>query len=513
MVLEEFGQKISAALRKMQASNVMDDKVLDELLKQISIALLQSDVNVKLVKKLKDNVKKAVDINDKQQGSNIRKLIQSTIIQEMYRLLDSGKESYVMQKKKSNVIMFVGLQGSGKTTTCTKYAYYYRKRGWKVALVCADTFRAGAFDQLKQNATKANIPYYGSYTESDPVVVAEQGVKQFKQENYEVIIVDTSGRHKQEAALFEEMQEVAKVVNPDDIIFTMDGSIGQAASSQALAFKEAVDVGSCIITKLDGNAKGGGALSAVAATKSPIIFIGVGEHIDEFEKFDTKSFVSKLLGMGDISGLINLFQEKNLMDNPGELYKKLLSGNCDFTFRDMYEQFENLLKLGPLSQVMSMIPGLSNLMLDKDATSEGENRIKKFMSIMNSMNEKELDSDHKLMQQQQGRIIRIAKGSGTHPVVVSQVLNTLKPFRAFAERIRSLTKGGINPEDIMKGRGGHMNMKKMAGMLNPQMLQRMGGMNGLNRMMKDFGGPNGQLPKGFDPSAMQRMMNSMMGKR
>ena len=175
-------------------------------------------------------------------------------------------------------------------------------------LVCADTFRAGAFDQLKQNATKAKIPYYGSYTERDPVVVAEEGVKQFKAEKYELIIVDTSGRHKQESALFEEMQEVARVVAPDDVVFVMDSSIGQAAKDQAKAFRDAVKVGSVIITKLDGHAKGGGALSAVAATKSPIIFVGTGEHIDDFELFNTKSFVSRLLGMGDISGLLNLFE-------------------------------------------------------------------------------------------------------------------------------------------------------------------------------------------------------------
>lgn len=137
-----------------------------------------------------------------------------------------------MKKGKVNVVMFVGLQGCGKTTSCTKFAYYYKRKGWKTALVCADTFRAGAFDQLKQNATKAKIPFYGSYTERDPVVVAEQGVAQFREEKYELIIVDTSGRHKQEAALFEEMQQVSRVVAPDEVVFCMDSSIGQAAKDQ-----------------------------------------------------------------------------------------------------------------------------------------------------------------------------------------------------------------------------------------------------------------------------------------
>ena len=165
---------------------------------------------------------------------------------------------------------------------------------FSTCLICADTFRAGAFDQLKQNATKAQIPFYGSYTESDPVVIAREGVEKFKAENFEIIIVDTSGRHKQEDSLFEEMLQIQNVVDPDNIIFTMDASIGQACEAQAMAFKDQVDIGSVIITKLDSHAKGGGALSAVAATKSPIIFIGTGEHIDEIEPYDTQGFISKL---------------------------------------------------------------------------------------------------------------------------------------------------------------------------------------------------------------------------
>lgn len=165
-----------------------------------------------------------------------------------------------------------------QTTSCTKFAYYYKRKGWKTALVCADTFRAGAFDQLKQNATKAKIPFYGSYTERDPVVVAEAGVDQFRAEKYEIIIVDTSGRHKQQAALFEEMQEVARVVAPDDIVFTMDSSIGQAARDQAQAFKSAVSVGSVIITKLDGHAKVRNRSVNSSAACTPLLLCGAARR-------------------------------------------------------------------------------------------------------------------------------------------------------------------------------------------------------------------------------------------
>merc|ERR1719424_2135699 len=234
-------------------------------------------------------------------------------------MLDPGKEPYAPKKKQANVIMFVGLQGAGKTTTCTKYAYMHKRKGFKCALVCADTFRAGAFDQLKQNATKAKIPFYGSYTETDPAQIAAEGTAKFREEGYEIIIVDTSGRHMQEAALFEEMQQVSDAVAPDEVIFVMDSSIGQAAHEQASAFKKKVAVGSVIVTKLDGHAKGGGALSAVSATRAPIIFIGTGEHFDEFEPFDASSFVSRLMGLGDLKGLVDSIKEAMPLEEQKQL--------------------------------------------------------------------------------------------------------------------------------------------------------------------------------------------------
>lgn len=267
----------------------------------------------------------------------MKKVIQQEIVRELTNLLDAQKKPFQPKKGKSNVVMFVGLQGAGKTTTCTKYAYYWQKKGYRVALVCADTFRAGAFDQLKQNATKVRIPFYGSHSETDPVAIAEMGVQTFKKENYEMIIVDTSGRHKQEASLFAEMQQVRDAVNPDEIIFVMDGSIGQACYDQASAFRQAVNVGSVIITKLDGHAKGGGALSAVAATQSPIIFIGTGEHFDEFEQFDPQSFIKRLLGLGDLAKLMETVTGAIDMENQGELMQNISKGQ--FSLRDLQSQF------------------------------------------------------------------------------------------------------------------------------------------------------------------------------
>lgn len=196
------------------------------MLKEVCTALLEADVNIKLVKQLRENVKSAIDLEEMASGLNKRKMIQHAVFKELVKLVDPGVKAWTPTKGKQNVIMFVGLQGSGKTTTCSKLAYYYQRKGWKTCLICADTFRAGAFDQLKQNATKARIPFYGSYTEMDPVIIASEGVEKFKNENFEIIIVDTSGRHKQEDSLFEEMLQVANAIQPDNIVYVCLASQG-----------------------------------------------------------------------------------------------------------------------------------------------------------------------------------------------------------------------------------------------------------------------------------------------
>ncbi|KAM3380643.1 hypothetical protein P3S68_006216 [Capsicum galapagoense] len=331
MVLAQLGGSISRALQQMRNATIIDEKVLNDCLNEITRALLQADVQFKLVRDMSTNIKKIVNLEDLAAGHNKRRIIQQAVVwknHNVYKICLSPPEKRL-----------------------------------EAALVCADTFRAGAFDQLKQNATKAKIPFYGSYTESDPVKIAVDGVETFKKEDCDLIIVDTSGRHRQEAALFEEMRQVSEATKPDLVIFVMDSSIGQAAFDQAQAFRQSVAVGAVIVTKMDGHAKGGGALSAVAATKSPVIFIGTGEHMDEFEVFDVKPFVSCLLGMGDLSGLVNKIQDVVSIDQQPELLQKLSEGQL--TLRIMYEQYQNMLKMSPLGQVFSMLPGFSAEMMAK----------------------------------------------------------------------------------------------------------------------------------------------------
>jgi signal recognition particle subunit SRP54 len=398
MVLAELGGQLRDALRSWQKGGAKSTQV-QSLVTEITRALIAADVQIHLVQTLRQNVLKTVeplledlDSEDEEenqesarrqaQSARLAKVVQKAVVEELVALLTpltpDGKKikPYQMRKGRSNVILFVGLQGAGKTTTIAKFCRHYQQKGWKTAMVCADTFRAGALDQLKQNATKLRIPFYGSYRQADPVVLAQEGVAQFQRDNYEVIVVDTSGRHQQETALLEEMQEIAAAIQPDNTILVLDATQGQAVFDQAAAFDAAVAVGSVICTKLDGHAKGGGALSAVSATQSPIIFLGSGEHFDDLNPFAADSFVSQLLGMGDVRGLMEA------LSGPEEDQKQLMDrmAKGEFTLRMMYGQFEKILSLGSVGKMAGMMPNMPDYLMPKGgANDEASNRLKKFM--------------------------------------------------------------------------------------------------------------------------------------
>lgn len=529
MVLAELGGKLRDSLRKLHAhSGHVTAKQLQQVLSEITRALIESDVNVKLVMTLRENVKKKVEklIEDDDDGggggdddgkrdqraSNVSKQVQKTVAEELVDLLQPSRKPYTMKRGKANVVLFVGLQGAGKTTTIAKYANYYQRRGWKTAMVCADTFRAGAFDQLKQNATKLRVPFYGSYTQADPVAIAEEGVDQFSKEGYEVIIVDTSGRHRQEAGLLEEMSMIAAAVQPDNTILVMDATQGQAVYDQAEAFSNAVDVGSVIITKLDGHAKGGGALSAVAATQSPIVFLGSGEHFDDLDPFNAESFVSKLLGFGDVRGLMDAMKGAGPDGKTQEeLMEKMSKG--EFTLRDMYSQFQRVMNMGPMNKVMGMIPGMPDYLVPKNDDDESTNRLKKFLYIMDSMTDKELDGKVDFSDRDaahvQSRIRRIAAGSGTHPKEVQMLLQVHKQFEGMVSKMGKSGMVGKQAQARQQQMAAQMRrnpnlINQRLNQMDPRLLQQMGGREAVQQMMQSMaqgGGGAGGMPN------MEALMN------
>ncbi|KAF2469616.1 signal recognition particle protein [Lindgomyces ingoldianus] len=518
MVLQDLGRRINAAVSDLTRSPNLDEKAFDSMVKEISNALVEADVNVKLVMNLRNSIKRAVDFKHLSPGVNKKRIIQKAVFDELVRLVDPHAEPFKPRKNKSNVIMFVGLQGSGKTTTCTKLARWYSARGFKACLVCADTFRAGAFDQLKQNATKAKIPYYGSHTQTDPVIVAREGVDKFKKERFEIIIVDTSGRHRQEQDLFDEMVQIQDAVQPDQTIMVLDATIGQQAEAQSRAFKEAADFGAIVITKTDGAAAGGGAISAVAATHTPIVFIGTGEHMLDLERFSPQPFVSKLLGMGDVAGLVEHVQSLKL--DQKDTMKHIASGI--FTIKDLRDQLSNIMKMGPLSKMAGMIPGLSNMMGGMD-DEEGGAKLKRMIYICDSMTEKELESDGKMFVDQPTRMTRVARGSGTS---VREVEELLTQHRMMAGMAKKMKGGMANMQKAQGAMGGGNKQQQLAAM--QKRMQSMGGAGGmgggmpdLGAMMKMLGGGGrggGGMPDmsalggmgGMDMASMMKMMGGGM---
>lgn len=500
MVLAELGQKIGQALNRLSAKSLVGEEDVQELMNDIARALLQADVNISIVKSLQQSIKTELALSEGGAGLNKRKILQNAVFNGICKILDPGVEPFMPAKGKTNVVMFVGLQGSGKTTSCTKYGAYFQRKGFKTALVCADTFRAGAYDQLRQNATKAGLRFYGSLTEADPVIIAKEGVTELKKEKYDLIIVDTSGRHKQESALFEEMKEVQQAIKPNDIVFVMSATDGQAVEEQAKNFKQVVPVGSVILTKLDCQTKGGGALSAVAATKSPIVFIGTGEHFNDFDPFKPRSFVMKMLGMGDIDTLMDQARDAGIGEDK-EMLKRLQDGR--FTLRDMYEHLQCLQKMGSVSKVMEMLPGMSGFV--GEASAQGDHALKCFVHVLDSMTPKELDDDKVKKTMTPSRIHRIARGCG-QPVMAVQ--NLIFSYTKFEEVARSMGKMNMsamtqNPGSLASSKMGQQQMAQVTRMLNPNLVKQMGGLGGIQRLFQEVSGSGGGMP---DMSALAKMM-------
>ena len=355
------------------------------------------------------------------------------IYEEILNLLGGDKKYTLEISKKPFVIMLVGIQGSGKTTSAAKLAYYLKKRGYKVGLVCADNFRPGAYDQLKQLGEKINVPVYGERNAKSSIEIAKRGVEYFKKQKFDVIIVDTAGRHKEESSLLKEMKEIADVIKPDEVMLVLDATMGKMAGIHAKAFHEVTPIGSIFLTKLDSSARGGGALAAIVNTGARIKFIGNGEKIEDIEEFDPHSFTNRLLGMGDISALVERLKDAEISTK--ELTEAVLSGKI--TLLDFKKQLEAMLKMGPLRKVFELIPGFSTL--PDEVLEMGSDKMKKWLAILNSMTKEELH-DPSIINK--SRIRRIAKGSGVTTKDVRELLKAYKSMKKYMKTLsRQLSKG------------------------------------------------------------------------
>lgn len=449
MSFDRLGSALQDAVRKLMRAPLVDEKAVRELVRDIQRALLQSDVNVQLVMDLSQRIEERALAEDLPQGFSRRDLTLKVVYEELIKLLGGEQTQQLTFKPDNpNVLMMVGIQGSGKTTSTAKLANHIKKQGLRIGVVCADNFRPGAYEQLSQLGAQIQIPVYGEPREKNAAKIAKHGLEELLRQQMQVTIVDTAGRHKQEAGLIQEMKEIAGAVKPDHIILTIDATIGQAASAQAKAFHEATPIGSIFLSKLDGAARGGGALSAVAATGAPILFVGTGEKIDEMETFSPPQYVNRLLGMGDLKALAEKMREAEIAPSK-ESVQAMLRGKM--TLADMMTQLQAIRKMGPLGKLLKMLPGMGGK-LPLGNAEVGEEKIDKWIAIMKSMTKEELNEPETI---DRSRMKRIARGSGASPHDVKELVNQYFMMKKmFKQLLRSRGKlpFGLTRE-MLEGQG------------------------------------------------------------
>jgi len=413
--LGDLGKSLGEAVRKLLRLPIVDEKAIKELAKDLQRALLQADVNVELVLQISRNIEKRAIEEKLPPGISRREHVIKVLYEELTKFLGEEAPRTTIPPGKTHVVMLVGIQGTGKTTAAVKLARFYQKRGLRVGIICADNFRPGAYEQLTQLASKVSVPVYGNPSNPSPERLVKDGFSHFQKEREDLIIIDTAGRHKNEAELMDEMKRLANLAKPDEIILAVDGSIGQAAMPQARAFNEATNIGSILVTKLDGTAKGGGALSAVAATKAKIKFISVGEGTDDLEQFLPSNFVGRLLGIGDIASLVEKVREAEIKI-PEKKARAMLEGR--FNLKDMYDQLEAVRRMGPLKKVLGMLPGGYNL--PDNAMEDAEEKMDAWRVMIQSMTKDEVE-EPKMIDSSRAR--RIARGSGRTEREVKELVN------------------------------------------------------------------------------------------
>lgn len=433
--MRSLSESLKEAIRKIASFSRIDREAVEELVKDIQRALLTSDVNVKLVMDLSNRIRERALKEKPLPGMSVRVHVLRIVYDELTKLIGRGAPLPLRRQR----IMLVGLYGSGKTTTSAKLARFFQQKGLSAAVCCADTHRPAAYDQLKQLCEKGNIPFYGEKDGKDAVRIAEEGLKHLSK--YDVVIFDTAGRHSLDEELAREMVKMEKVIDPDQKLLVVDAAIGQSAGEHARFFNEKIGITGVIITKLDGTAKGGGALSAVAETGVGISFIGTGEHLDDLEQFDPDRFMSRLLGMGDLKTLIERAEERLKGDEID--VKSIARGK--FTLDDLRKQIDAINKLGPFKSVLSWLP-LGGLGIDipEEATYSVEERMRKYRVIMDSMTAEER-ANPKMIRG--SRILRIARGSGTSPEDVKELL---KYHSMIEKALKQFGRGKLPMRKLMK---------------------------------------------------------------
>ena len=460
MVLDDLGSSLRSTLDDLRGKSRISEEDVDNIVKEIQRSLIQADVDIELVRDLSDSIKARALEEEPPAGTPPRDWVLRIVYEELVELLGESTELPLEEQ----TVLLAGLYGSGKTTTAGKIAWWFSKKGLRPAIIQTDTDRPGAYDQAKQLAEEAEVDFYGNPDEEDPVKIAEEGL--LETADADVQIVDTAGRDALNQELIDQIERIDGTADPDRNLLVIDAAMGQSAKEQAQEFEETIGIDGVIVTKVDGTAKGGGALAAVNETNSTIAFLGTGETVKDIERFEPSSFVSRLLGMGDLEQLaerVERAMEETQAEDEDWDPEEMLEGQ--FTLKDLRKQMEAMNRMGPLDQVMDMIPGLGGSIQDQlpdDAMDVTEERMRDFEIIMDSMTEEELENPRVIGA---SRTRRIARGSGKPEDRIRELLQqhkmmerTLKQFQGMGdadmERMMKQMQGGGGPGGPGGGPGG-----------------------------------------------------------
>ena len=417
MAFDALQERLTKILRNIQGKGKLSERNMEETLQELRVALLESDVNYKVVtdflKKVSEESKGQDVLNSVEPGQLLVKIVYDEIV----KLLGEGDNSLKLKDSGLTTIMVVGLQGTGKTTQVAKIANQLSKKNKKVLMIAGDIIRPAAIEQLKTLGASINVDVYSEGIIVPVLTQVKNGVKKARENNYDVVLIDTAGRLQIDEVLMKELKDIKNAVNPDEILLTVDALTGQDVVNVASSFHELLNVTGLILTKFDGDSKGGAALSVKAITGVPIKFVGVGEKINDLEEFYPDRLASRILGMGDVISLVEKAQEEMDTKKAEESAKRMLEGK--FTMDDLLISIEQSSKLGPISSIIKMLPGMSD-MAGMVNDTDAEKQLKKIRAIIQSMTPTERQ-DPSIMRSSHKR--RIAAGSGTSVDDVNKLCN------------------------------------------------------------------------------------------
>lgn len=442
MIFEGLADKLQGALGKLKSKGKLTEKDVKDAMREVKLALLEADVNFKVVKDFVKKVQERAVGQEVMESLTPAQHIIKIVNEELTSLMGDVQSKIMISPKPPTVIMMVGLQGAGKTTTSGKLGGYFKKQGKKPLLVACDIYRPAAIKQLQVVGEKLEIPVFSMGDKESPVNIAKAGYNHAIKNNHDLVIIDTAGRLHIDETLMEELQNIKSEVKPHEILLVVDSMTGQDAVNVAQNFNDALGVDGVVLTKLDGDTRGGAALSIRAVTQKPIKFIGMGEKLDDLEPFHPDRMASRILGMGDILSLIEKAQENIDLEKAKELESKIKKQELDF--EDFLEQMEQIQKMGPLNKVIEMIPGMGQVKDQLGDIDMNNKEIVRTKAIVQSMTIEERRNPSILNA---SRKKRIARGSGTS---VQDVNRLIKQF----DEMKKMMKMFTGTQKSMKKRGG-----------------------------------------------------------